>query len=296
MTSTALKLGAIQVYVREVWNTVEELQVQLRSKLHLYEQETRVFALVGRGLALLADTRQSLLADTERALLLGAPFLLAAIHLLVDTLHWTVQACQHEARANFALMCNKADICLQRTTILRLQLVAGLERDAEQVRLWGIVDSQLKNVCLDAKWSTTFIEPELTPKPENLQKAEQRSSGGDGSANLRACATWLRRNWALTHIVEVAYICDSDDLVSRYAGAVKISKGAGTSYAAAEVSLSRAATTLYPSIKRLFLACVAAYTVNAEENVALYFSRTSTEPEQATGGIRQHAREKVAVA
>jgi hypothetical protein len=286
MTSTALKLGAIQVYVRRVWNSVEELQMQLRSKVHLYEQETRIFAMVGRGLAdssLLADKRQSLLADTEQALLLGAPFLLAAIHLLVDTLQWTVQACQHEARANFALMCNKADICLQRTTILRLQLVAGLERDAEQVRLWGIFDSQLKNVCLDAKWSTTFIEPELTPKPENLQEAEQRLSGGDGSANLRACATWLRRNWALTHIVEVAYICDSDDLASRYAGAVKISKGAGTSYAAAEVSLSRAATTLYPSIKRLFLACVAAYTVNAEENVALYFSRTSTEPEQAAG-------------
>jgi hypothetical protein len=286
MTSTALKLGAIQVYVRRVWNSVEELQMQLRSKVHLYEQETRIFAIVGRGLAdssLLADKRQSLLADTEQALLLGAPFLLAAIHLLVDTLQWTVQACQHEARANFALMCNKADICLQRTTILRLQLVAGLERDAEQVRLWGIVDSQLKNVCLDAKWSTTFIEPELTPKPENLQEAEQRLSGGDGSANLRACAAWLRRNWALTHIVEVAYICDSDDLASRYAGAVKISKGAGTSYAAAEVSLSRAATTLYPSIKRLFLACVAAYTVNAEENVALYFSRTSTEPEQAAG-------------
>jgi hypothetical protein len=124
---------------------------------------------------------------------------------------------------------------------------------------------------------TTFIEPELTTKPEKLQKAEQRLSGGDGSANLRACATWWRRNWALTHIVEVAYICDSDDLASHYAGAVNISKGAGMSYAAAAVSLSRAATTLYPSIKRLFLACGAAYIVNAEENVALYFSRTSTE-------------------
>jgi hypothetical protein len=285
MTSTALKLGAIQVYVREVWNSVEELQVLQRSKHHLYEQETRIFEMVGRSLgdsSLLADARQSL-ADTERALLLGAPFLLAAVHLLVDALQWTVQARQHEARGNFALMCNKADICLHRTTILRLQLVAGLERDAEQVRLRGIVDSQLKNVCVDAKWTTRFIEPELTPRPANLQKAEQRLSGGDRSANLRACATWWRINWALTHIVEVAYICDSYDLASHYAGAQKTSESAGTSYASAEMSLSRAETTLYPSIKRLFLACGAAYTVNAEENVALYFSRTSTEPEQAAG-------------
>jgi hypothetical protein len=292
MSSNMLK--AIQVYVREEWNVVKGLQAQLQTKLYLYAEDTDIRGTVDRCLgatALLEDARQALLVDRKQAILMCAPSLLAAICLHVETLQWTVRACENESRATFVLMCNRSAICLQRTTVFRLRLHAELARDAELVRLWRIAGEYLKSICLDADWTITFIEPEFAPKPAELDKVEKRLSQRFNSEicvereeNLKASVTWWRRSWAINHVYEAAGICDGNWATSHYINMLQYSADAAASFSAAEASLSHAEATSFPCVKRLFQACAAAHVVEAEEHVALYFLQSSSESEETTAG------------
>jgi hypothetical protein len=273
---------------------VKGLQAQLQTKLCLYAEDTDIRGTVDRCLGattLLDDARQALLVDRKQAILMGAPSLLAAICLHVETLQWTVRACENESRATFVLMRNRSAICLQRTTVLRLRLHAELVRDAELVRLWRIAGEYFKCICLDSDWTTTFIEPEFAPKPAELHAVEKRFSQYLNSEtcverveNLKASVTWWRRSWAISHIYEATGVCDGSWPTSHYVNILQYSADAAASFSAAEAALSHAEATSFPCVKRLFQACAAAHVVEAEEHVALYFLQSSSESEETTAG------------